>query len=58
MFRLLSIFLLSCLAAAPVFADMVHIPADRDNTLIEDADGAVSNGAGPVSSMGSDSIDC
>jgi len=48
MLRLLSIFLLTCLAAAPVFADMVHIPADRDNTLIEDADGALSNGAGPA----------
>jgi hypothetical protein len=30
----------------PAFADMVHIPADRDNTLIEDPDGALSNGIG------------
>ena len=48
MIRILSTLLLTCLVSAQVFADMVHIPADRDNTLIEDADGAVSNGAGPV----------
>jgi hypothetical protein len=36
------------MTALPVFADMVHIPADRDNTLIEDADGAQSNGSGPA----------
>jgi len=48
MFKILSILLFTCLTATPAFADMVHIPADRDNTLIEDADGAVSNGAGPA----------
>lgn len=39
--------LLTCVTALPAFADMVHIPADRDNTLIEDPDGTVSNGIGP-----------
>ena len=48
MFKILSTLLFTCLTATPAFADMVHIPADRDNTLIEDADGAVSNGAGPA----------
>lgn len=34
--------------AVPVSAETVRIPADRDTTLIEDPDGAFSNGAGPV----------
>ena len=42
----LSVILLTCLTAMPALADMVHIPADRDNTLIEDPDGALSNGIG------------
>ncbi len=40
--------LFTSLLALPAFADMVHISADRDNTLIEDADGARSNGIGPA----------
>jgi hypothetical protein len=34
--------------AVSASAEMVRIPADRDTTLIEDPDGAFSNGAGPV----------
>ena len=45
--KIIPTLLVSCLAALPVFAEMVHIPADRDNSLIEDPDGAVSNGMGP-----------
>ena len=48
MFRMLSTLLLTCLTATSVFADRVHIPADRDATLIEDAEGDVANGSGPV----------
>lgn len=36
------------LAAGPILADVVAIPASRDNTLIEDPIGALSNGAGAV----------
>ena len=46
MIRILPAILFTCLASVQVFADMVHIPADRDNTLIEDPDGALSNGTG------------
>ncbi|HYQ71557.1 MAG TPA: DNRLRE domain-containing protein [Gammaproteobacteria bacterium] len=46
--KLSSTFLCALLAAAPLQADMVHIPADRDATLIEDPDGATANGAGPA----------
>jgi hypothetical protein len=34
--------------ATPAQAQTAHIPAQRDNTLIESATGALSNGAGPV----------
>ena len=34
--------------ALPAFADTVSIPANRDNTLYENATGSVSNGAGPT----------
>lgn len=47
MLRLLSIFLLTCLAVAPVSAEWVDIPADRDATLIESTDGSSANGSGP-----------
>jgi hypothetical protein len=47
MFRILSTLLLTCVTATSVYAEMVNIPADRDNTLIEDPDGALSNGLGP-----------
>lgn len=47
MIRILSTILLACLAAMPVLAEMVVIPADRDATLIEDAEGDVANGSGP-----------
>ena len=46
MIRLLPVILLGCLASAQALAEMVHITADRDNTLIEDPDGALSNGIG------------
>jgi len=46
MIRILPVLLITCLASVQAFADMVHIPADRDNTLIEDPDGALSNGTG------------
>ena len=46
--RVSSLFLLACLLASPLQADMVHIPADRDATLIEDANGAAANGIGPA----------
>ena len=46
--KLIAALLLSCVTYLPAFADMVHIPADQDTTLIEDADGALSNGAGPA----------
>ena len=49
MFMRLSILILfTCLAASPLQADMVYIPADRDATLIEDPDGARANGIGPA----------
>jgi len=47
MFRILPTLLLTGLTALPAFADMVHIPADRDNTLIEFEAGQTSNGSGP-----------
>jgi len=47
MFKMLSTFLLTCLTTLPAFADMVHITADRDNTLIEFEAGQTSNGIGP-----------
>ncbi|NNJ94873.1 MAG: DNRLRE domain-containing protein [Halobacteria archaeon] len=46
MIRLLPVILLSCLTSAQALADMAHITADRDNTLVEDPDGALSNGIG------------
>jgi len=46
--KLSPLFIFTCLAVSPLQADMVHIPADRDATLIEDANGAYANGAGPA----------
>jgi hypothetical protein len=46
MFRILSTLLLTCLTVTSVYAEMVDIPADRDNTLIENPDGALANGLG------------
>lgn len=46
--RLSTLFIFTCLAASPLLADMVHIPADRDATLIEDSNGARANGSGPA----------
>jgi len=48
MIKLLSTLLLTCLTVTSVYAEMVDIPADRDNTLIEDPDGALANGLGRV----------
>jgi hypothetical protein len=45
--RLSSLVFLTCLAAAPLQADMVDIPADRDASLIESANGEIANGLGP-----------
>ena len=47
MFKILPTLLTSCLMVAAVFADEVNIPADRDTTLIEDAEGDAANGSGP-----------
>ena len=47
MFKILSLLFSSCLLATAVFASEVNIPADRDTTLIEDAEGDVANGSGP-----------
>lgn len=46
--RCLSLCMALCLPVLPVQADMVHIPADGDATLIEDANGTLANGAGPA----------
>jgi len=46
--KLSSLILFTCLAASPLQADMVHIMADRDATLIEDPNGAFANGIGPA----------
>jgi hypothetical protein len=48
MFRFLWITLLFVLISLPASADTVYVEASRDNTLIEDPDGALSNGAGPA----------
>jgi len=53
MFRILSTLLLTCLVATSVFADMVHIAATRDATMIEDPGGALANGSGPALFAGS-----
>lgn len=45
--RLSSLFLFTCLLASPLQADMVHITADRDATLIEFNAGEAANGSGP-----------
>ena len=47
MYKILPTLLLTCLTATPAFAEMVHITADRDATLIEDAEGDAANGSGP-----------
>jgi hypothetical protein len=46
--RISPLLLFTSLLAPPLLADMVHITADRDATLIEDANGAYANGAGPA----------
>ena len=51
--RLSTLILFTCLAASPLQADIVHIQADRDATLIEDPDGAYANGIGPALFAGS-----
>jgi hypothetical protein len=38
--------LLAAALASPAAAEVVHLPASRDNTLIETPDGSLSNGAG------------
>jgi len=45
--KLSPLFLFTCLLAPPLQADMVHIPADRDATLIEFNAGETANGSGP-----------
>ena len=45
--KLSPLILFICLAASPLQADMVHIMADRDATLIEDTAGSLANGSGP-----------
>lgn len=47
MFRIFPTLLASFLMTASAFASEVNIPADRDTTLIEDAEGDLANGAGP-----------
>ncbi|MHC4948735.1 MAG: DNRLRE domain-containing protein, partial [Planctomycetota bacterium] len=47
MLRRLSLALIATtLVSATALADVVNIPADKDNTLYENASGALSNGAG------------
>jgi len=46
MIKILPVLFITCMASAQAFAEMVHIPADRDNTLIEDPEGTLSNGIG------------
>jgi len=48
MFKIFLCLLISSLMAAAVFAGEVNIPADRDATLIEDAEGDVASGSGPT----------
>jgi hypothetical protein len=48
MLKILSTLLFTCLTATPAFADMVQVPADRDASLIEDAEGDAANGMGPA----------
>jgi hypothetical protein len=43
------------LAAQPATADQVTLPAAKDNTLYQDAEGDVSNGSGQFS-VGSNSV--
>lgn len=42
----------SVFALAPARAETIVVPADRDTTLIEDPEGALSNGSGPVFFVG------
>jgi hypothetical protein len=51
------ILLLTLLFVAPAAAETVAIEAGRDATLIEDPDGALANGAGPVLFVGRTSQD-
>lgn len=44
----LTLFLLSLLSAAAAQAETLVLEADRDATLIEDPDGLLANGSGPV----------
>ena len=46
--KLSPLIIFTGLLASPLQADMIHIPADRDATLIEDANGAYANGIGPA----------
>lgn len=46
--RFFSLCIALCLPVFAVQAEMVHIAAVRDATLIEDANGALANGAGPA----------
>lgn len=46
--RLLSLLWLGAALAAPAAAETASVPAAADNTLIESATGAASNGAGPA----------
>jgi len=47
-----ALFLFLLFGALPVWAETVFVRADRDTTLIEDPDGAFSNGAGPAFFVG------
>lgn len=47
MFKIFPTLLTGCLMITTAFANEVSIPADRDTTLIEDAEGDAANGAGP-----------
>ena len=55
--RDLCLGILLSLAAQSAIADSVTLPASRDNTLYEDASGALSNGAGEWLFVGRTAID-
>ena len=48
MFDRVFLLLAFTLAVTPLCAEMLHVPADRDATLIQDPSGGRANGSGPA----------